>query len=316
MPKADDIRWFKEQFQTSIEAAIQGTPFSVDMITAVACQETGFIWQILRKRQLSVDRILELCVGDTIDAKPGGAGRRAFPKTKAELLSKPRGDEMFTIARQALVDMAQHINGFSSAVANPNKFCHGFGIFQFDLQFFLKEPDYFLQKRFANFDDCLEKCVGELTNAQRRIDMQNRISLSDLEMASVAIAYNTGGFKPSKGLKQGHFNGSKFYGEEFFDFLRLSKTVVVQGESSPTPAPQPAPATGPLYEVDVRESPLFLRREPKRDPANVQARLPDGHIVRAVTNVPVNGFLEVETSLQGVKQRGFASKQFLKLSQG
>ena len=135
-------------------------------------------------------------------------------------------------------------------------------------------------------------------------------------MASVAIAYNTGGFKPSKGLKQGHFNGSKFYGEEFFDFLRLSKTVVVEGESPPTPAPQPVTATGPLYEVDVRESPLFLRREPMRDPSNVKARLPDGHIVRAVTNVPVNGFLEVETSLQGDKQRGFASTQFLKLLQG
>ena len=161
MPKADDIRWFKEQFQTSIKAAIQGTPFSVDMITAVACQETGFIWQVLRKRQLSVDRILELCVGDTIDARPDGKGRRVFPKTKAELLSKARGDEMFAIARQALIDMAQHISGYSSAVANPNKFCHGFGIFQFDLQFFPNEPDYFLQKRYANFDDCLrEVCWG------------------------------------------------------------------------------------------------------------------------------------------------------------
>jgi hypothetical protein len=312
MPKADDIRWFKRQFQQSIEAAIEETPFSVDMVTAIACQETGFIWQVLRKRQLSVGRILELCVGDTLDAS---GGRRAFPKTKADLLAKPRGDEMFAIARQALLDMAQHINGYSSAVANPNKFCHGFGIFQFDLQFFIVEPDYFLQKRYADFEASLEKCVGELRNARRRIGLQNRTSLSDFEMASVAIAYNTGTFKPSKGLKQGHFNGRKFYGEEYFDFLLLSQTV--EGDS-PAPAPASSTATGPLYEVEVRSSPLALRREPNRDPndpsANVIARLPDGHIVRAVTNQPVNGFLEVETSVQGGTIRGFASAQFLKLS--
>jgi len=314
MPKADDILWFKKQFQSSIEPAIEGTPFSVDMIVAVACQETGFIWEVLRKRDLSVGRILELCVGDTIDAKADGTGRRAFPKNKAALLAKPRGDEMFAIARQALVDMAQHISGYKSTVNNANKFCHGFGIFQFDLQFFPTEPDYFLEKQYADFDACLAKCVGELKNAQARIGMQNKTSLTDLEMASVAIAYNTGGFKPSKGLKQGHFNGTKFYGELFFDFLRLSKTVKLADEN---PA---GPAFGPFYEVAVSTSPLLLRREPKRDPSNpsgnVIARLPDGHVVRAVTNEPVNGFLEVVTSLLGVQHRGFASAQFLKLSEG
>lgn len=318
MPKADDILWFKQQFHSEIAVGIQGTPFSLDMITAIACQETGFIWQTLRKQELSRDQILELCVGDTIDAS---GGRRAFPQTKADLIAKPNGQKMFEIARQALVDMSQHIKGFASAVANPNKFCHGFGIFQFDLQFFVTEPDYFLEKRYANFEACVGHCVGELRNGLRKVGLQDRATLTDLEMASVAIAYNTGGFNPSKGLKQGHFNGSKFYGEEFFDFLLLSKTVAVDGESpAPEPTPGTAPATGPLYEVDVRESPLLLRREPKRDAnnpsANVIARLPNGHIVRAVTNEPVNGFLEVETSLQGVNHRGFASAQFLKLSQG
>jgi len=45
----------------------------------------------------------------------------------------------------------------------------------------------------------------------------------------------------------------------------------------------------------------------------VKARLPNGQVVTAVTNQPVNGFLEVETNFQGVQQRGFASAQFLKL---
>ena len=32
MPKAQDVFWFKSQFQPAIDKAIAGTPFSVDMI--------------------------------------------------------------------------------------------------------------------------------------------------------------------------------------------------------------------------------------------------------------------------------------------
>jgi hypothetical protein len=44
----------------------------------------------------------------------------------------------------------------------------------------------------------------------------------------------------------------------------------------------------------------------------VKARLPGGQVVRAITNEQVNGFLEVETNLEGRHVRGFASAQFLK----
>lgn len=325
MPNKDDILWFKQQFHTKIAAAVLNTPFSLDMLTAVACQETGELWPILRTQSLSLERVLELCVGDTIDAS---GGRRAFPQTKADLVAKPRGEQMFAIARQALVDMAQFIPGYEAAAKKSNKFCHGFGIFQYDLQFFVEDPDYFLQKHYADFDVCLQKCLGELRHAMERIGWQNKTTLTDYEMACVAIAYNTGGFKPSKGLKQGYFNGTKYYGEAVFDFLRLSKTIALSEETPallPVPAPgtasvpppSPVEATGPLYEVDVRETPLRLRQEPKIDAdnptANVIAQLPDGHLVRAVTNTKVNGFLEVETSMLGAHHHGFASARYLKL---
>ena len=112
MPNAEDIHWFKQQFHRQIEAAVQNTSLSLDLITAVACQETGYIWQVLRKKpQLKLERILELCVGDTLDAD---RGRKAFPKTKADLVANPNGKQMFDIARQALVDMAVHIKEFQS----------------------------------------------------------------------------------------------------------------------------------------------------------------------------------------------------------
>ncbi|HKY02295.1 MAG TPA: hypothetical protein VJM53_07070, partial [Burkholderiales bacterium] len=172
MPTSADVLWFKQQFQAQIEPALAGTPLSVDMIVALACQETGHIWPVLRKKGMSVPRILALCVGDTIDANASGGGRRAFPQTKSALIEKPNGEAMFDIARQALVDMAKHVNGYAGAVAKPNKFCHGFGLFQLDLQFFLQDPQYFLQKRYERFDQTLGKCVAELKNALRKLDLQ------------------------------------------------------------------------------------------------------------------------------------------------
>lgn len=222
MPNAADIRWFKEQFREEIEAEIAGTPFDLDMLVAVACQETGEIWPILRKKPLSREEIVALCVGDTLDSDKG---RKAFPKTKAHLVAKPNGQAMFEVARKALVDMARHITSYAGAASNPKKFCHGFGVFQRDLQFFLEDPDYFLERKYERFDETLKHCLGELRRGLTTLGFQHKPTLTDFEFACVAIAYNTGGFDPDKELKQGHFNGTRFYGEEIFRFVQLSRTV-------------------------------------------------------------------------------------------
>ncbi|MET0710864.1 MAG: SH3 domain-containing protein [Tardiphaga sp.] len=289
----------------------------------MACQETGHIWSVLRKKpQLTLDRILALCVGDTIDFKPPNGGRKAFPKNKAALLAVPRGDEMFAIARQALVGMAQFIPGFP--VSNPNKFCHGYGMFQLDLQFFKDDPDYFLEKRYEKFSETLARCIGEMTVKAKKIGLFNKPSLSDMELTAVAIAYNTGNFIPSKGLMQGFFDGQKFYGQHIFEFIRMAHTVAVPGGSpmlpppppgsAIVPPPTPVEATGPFLIVDTQFSPLRVRSAPKISSpptANVIAELPDGHPVRAITGTPVKNFIEIETSLSGAHIRGFASADFL-----
>ena len=302
MPNAADMKWFKENFHGQIEAAIVDTPFTLDLLVAIACQETGHIWSVLRKKpSFTTDQVLVLCVGDTLDAPK----RSAFPKIKAALLAKPDGDKMFVIAREALVAMAAHISGFP--VSNPNKFCHGYGMFQYDLQFFLEDPQYFLQKRYEKFSETLAKCISELTTKAKKIHLFDKPSLTDMELTAVAIAYNTGNFKPSKGLKQGHFNGTKFYGEEIFDFIRLAHTVPVPGGAPLLPPPPannailPPPtqveATGPFFVVHTELSPLRVRSAPKISSpltANVVAQLPDGHPVRAVTGTAVRNFLEIK----------------------
>lgn len=205
MPNSADVLWFKTQFQALITPRLAGSPFTVDFITAIACQETGHVWSVLRTKAMTTGQILALCVGDTLDADKG---RSAFPKNKTDLLAVPRGAEMFELAHQALVDMAEHIPGFAAVAKKPNKFCHGFGMFQRDLQFFKTDPDYFLERRYEHFDETLDMCIGELRRGLKKLGLQGRSELTTLELAAVAIAYNTGGFNPKKGLRQGHFDGS------------------------------------------------------------------------------------------------------------
>jgi hypothetical protein len=153
--------------------------------------------------------------------------------------------------------MAACIPAYRGAASRPDKFCHGFGIFQLDLQFFKTEPDYFLSRRYADFDAALARCVGELKSALKRLGWQAKTSLSDAEMAGVAIAYNTGRYDPAKGLKQGYFDGSKYYGENYYAYLQLAK-------GARFPAAEAAPSR------DARALPAAAKKA--RKPARKAAR--------------------------------------------
>ncbi len=317
MSTKDSIAWFKANFGAEINAAVAGTPFDLDMLTAIALQETGFIWGTLRTKGLSRERILELCVGDTID------GRKAFPKDKAELLTHPQGQAMFDIAKAALVDMAANIAGYSGAAANPVKFCHGYGLFQYDIQFFKTDPDYFLERKYRFFDQTLGKALSELNDkfkvVGKKLGWGTRTTLTDLEKAAVAIAYNRGSYDPAKGLKQGFKNSDgKFYGELFFDYMILAKSVPMPAAANPAPPPPPPAqvppppppaAPGEAMLVDVTNDPLNLRSKPETG-NNVVGKLPDGLPVQAFESR--NGFRRVTALLIGKAVEGWASAQFLK----
>ena len=322
MASRDDIHWFKEHFATRIAAAVAGTPFDVDMLTAVACQESGELWGKMRHdAALPVDRIVALCCGDTLDAD---RGRSAFPRFKADLIAANNGQRMFDIARQALLDMAAHVPAYSFANGNTKKFAHGYGVFQYDLQFFLTNPSYFLEKRYEVFENTLTRALGELTGGLRKLGFQNRASITDLEFCSVAIVYNTGRFNPQRGLRQGHSDNGKFYGEFIRDYLAMARTVAIAGAPAVTPPPLggtttlpsggQVTATGPKFRVDTKLTPLRLRaaaRISTPPTANVKAELPDGLVVTSVTGTPVNGFIEIEMMLGNKLFRGFAGAKFL-----
>ncbi len=314
MKIADAIKWFKQTYSAELQEVTAGTPFDPDMLCAIAYQETGFIWSNLVNK-VPVKDIPFLCVGDTID----GPSRKAFPTSKQDLLSVTNGEAAFAIARDCLVQMARFINGYSGAVANPNKFCHGFGIFQYDLQHFKADPGFFLQKKWTDPKNSFLLCIKELFAAKARQGWKSKETLTDTEKVFVAIAYNRGVAKLSLGFKQGHKSSDgRFYGENINDYMHIAKTVSGPA-SGPAPIPPPTPVTTSkkVYRVKVTSNTLNLRSEPKiptgNSLSNRIAALPNGHLVSLLSGNPGDKWFEVETSLNGANLRGFAASEFLEL---
>lgn len=215
----DGMKWFKATFGADVSNAVANTPFTLNFLTVIATQETSEVWLSIFQT-LSTAEVLAVCVGDTID----GPNRTAFPTGKAALLAIPNGEDIFETACAALVAVGRYDKAYGKIAANnPNKFCHGFGIFQYDIQFCRNDPDFFLQKQWYDFDACLAKCLQELKVAQAAAKLLDKPELSDLELAYVAIAYNTGSFNPAKGLKQGFKDADgRYYGELIAGYIQLA----------------------------------------------------------------------------------------------
>jgi len=247
MAVIDDIAWFKNTFADKIVPLLRGTPIPFDLVCAIAYQETGELWSRTR-HHLPVREVLRLAVGDTLDAP----NRSAFPRDRAHLLSAGGGAEMFAIAHGLLGEMAMAtgIEAYQRVARNPHKFVHGYGIFQIDLQWFRSDPDFFLQQRWQDIDVVTAKMLAELLRGVGSLGYEGRTDLSATEAAFLAIVYNTGfrNFRKNRGLRQGHFNGSHYYGECIDRYIKLARTV-------PTPT---IAAPFARYEVRVRSS-LNLR---------------------------------------------------------
>ncbi|MEP4980287.1 hypothetical protein [Ascidiaceihabitans sp.] len=321
MAVLDHIQWFKDQFFAEMAQATQDTVFDPDMLCALAFQETGSIWGVLRKKAgLSPEDVVRLCCGDTLDAP----NRRAFPKTRAHLDAAPKGAQMFQIARTALLDMAAHIDGYKFAFKRPDKFCHGFGVFQYDIQFFKTNPDYFLNREYEAFSGTLHHAMVELKSCLKKRGLQDRTSITDAEFLTIAITYNTGRYRASKGLKQGHQSGGKFYGEHMRDYLAIARRLPNPdlNQAKPVPAgtavvdkPMALRAFGRWMHVETMTTSLRLRMSPKISQPltkNVVAELPCGWPVRSFGESAVDGFEHIEVEMGGTVFHGYAASQYLK----
>lgn len=225
--KKDAMIWMNNQFGADIEKALKGTPIPKKLVIAIGIQETYYIWAKIYKTA-SVNDVLAVCVGDTIDFPKR---KSAWPKNRKELEAHPKGKDMFALARAALLRLAKLNSGYSTAAKNPDKFCHGFGMFQYDIQFFRQDPDFFLLSKWATWEGTLGRGVSELKGKLVELYGSGKKTLSHDEAVFLGIAYNRGAARTkadmaTAGFKQGHKDSlGVYYGEHIDRNLRDMKDL-------------------------------------------------------------------------------------------
>ena len=196
---------------------------------------------------------------------------------------------MFSVAREALEQISKYDKGYAKVAQNPNKFCHGFGIFQYDIQFFKDNPEFFLEKRWHSFSECLKVLLTELRESERRAFKQEKTELTPLEMTYIAIAYNSGRVRMNGNLKQGFKDDSgRYYGENIWRFLQLADQLPPYTPKAPTQpaAPQPVPADAVAPNQQAAAPVPAPPAEPAPQPAAAPAPVAQPAPVDAVQPAP------------------------------
>ncbi len=159
-PQAHKVAtWLKANFGTKLEAASAGTPFSVDLLCAIACQETAYFW-VGFINSLPVQTIVERCVLDASGDYPG-TSRSVFPVNTAAFRNK-LGDQFTGM----LIEEANKTRALRNY--DPRAWVYkGYGIFQYDLQYVLTDRTFFEGKQWCSFDACLGKAIHELKEKYR-----------------------------------------------------------------------------------------------------------------------------------------------------
>lgn len=150
------IEWLKHNFTDEIEAAVKDTPFTIDTICGIACQETAYRW-LNWVDKYDINAILGLCVFDATGNVPGTEGqRKAFPVNTAAF--ETRYGPVLTSQLVSEGNKMRAVMGWGS----KNWVYCGYGIFQYDLQAILIDYDFFANKEWYSFEKCLDRCVKEL----------------------------------------------------------------------------------------------------------------------------------------------------------
>ncbi|BAV07124.1 hypothetical protein SAMN05421788_102251 [Filimonas lacunae] len=152
--------WLKTHFEQDITAALANTPWTIDLVCAIACQETAYKWLYWINTH-QPDIILQRCVLDASGDFPG-TSRKAFPKNRTAFEAK---------YGPALTNMLIEEGNKQRAMPQPDapnrykpaKYLYkGYGLFQNDLQNITDNPSFFENRQWYNMGDCVKQLVVEL----------------------------------------------------------------------------------------------------------------------------------------------------------
>jgi len=169
--------WMDNNFGDKCEAAVEHTPFTKQLLYAIACKETAiYVYRWINDH--SPAEILGRCVFDASGDVNGT--RMAFPKNTAEFIAKygqALANELIGEANKT-----RAMRGWG-----PKQWVYaGYGIFQYDLQHILTDENFFRQKLWYNIDDCVDRVLKEL-----RDKWENNVN----DLFHTIKAYNGSGAK-------------------------------------------------------------------------------------------------------------------------
>lgn len=148
-------KWIKQNFGDQVAAATGGTPFDPDLLCGIACQETAYFWLNFID-ELSADDVVARCVLDASGDYPG-TRRSVFPENTAAFIQRYGQEKANFLIAEANATRA--LRGFSPA----SWVYKGYGLYQYDLQYVEADPDFFFEKKWHAFDECLARVLGELS---------------------------------------------------------------------------------------------------------------------------------------------------------
>ena len=148
------VHWLKGRYGSRIATAVDGTPFTVDIACAIACQETG-IHLLGFTRKLAADDALARCVFDA-SGDADGTSRGAFPRNTPTF--RAAYGDAFADTLIAEANATRVLRGLRPA----SWVYKGYGLFQYDLQAVREDEAFFREKQWGTFDACLARLVAVL----------------------------------------------------------------------------------------------------------------------------------------------------------
>jgi hypothetical protein len=147
-------KWLIQNFDDQLNAAVKGKPYKVKHLCAIVCQETGYKWLNWVDHQ-NAATILARCLFDASGDYPG-TSCSVSPKNTREF--RRQFGDAFTDMLIEEANITRRLQGWG----DKDWVYKRYGIFQYDLQHVYEDEDFFRQKKWASFDDCLARCIGEL----------------------------------------------------------------------------------------------------------------------------------------------------------
>lgn len=160
--------WLVQNFGEQIKEHLYGTPYDLELVSAIFCQETACKLLLWFDKYEPLE-ILARCVFDASGDFPNTT-RNAFPKNKAEFKQQYGATITAMLIAEANKMRSMPQPGYPQGYSPADYLYKGYGLFQYDLQHIKTDPEFFLFKKWYNFSDCMQKLIEQLNTKFKHSD--------------------------------------------------------------------------------------------------------------------------------------------------